>query len=188
MLHKINGEQQVNKHLAPKDQCKNIKLPSRIKIYSSSPSRNYMFLHQIMEAGSSALYAPTPLRSLLDLVVGGNLAVDGGGVGSVGDGGGVGSVGDGGGDALDNGGRVGQGGGVGDGGGGVGDGSGGNHSLGDEGLLTDNSVEAVDGVSGVVDGAAGAVGVGQGVGALDNITLARLVLVLGVAGQSVLHV
>jgi hypothetical protein len=107
-------------------------------------------------------------------VGGGGLGVDGGGVGSAGKGGGISSVGDGGGI-----------GGVGDGDGGVGD-----DGLGDDGqtLLADDGVESVDGVGGVVDGATGAVGLGQRVGALHDVTAAALVLRLAVSGERVLHV
>jgi hypothetical protein len=49
----------------------------------------------------------------------------------------------------------------------------------------DDGVESVDGVSGVVDDAAGAVSLDQGVRALDDISVAGLVLLLVVSGQGI---
>lgn len=54
--------------------------------------------------------------------------------------------------------------------------------------LADDSVESVDGVGSVVDGAAGAIGLGQGVLAGDHISVAGLVLVLVVSGHGILDV
>lgn len=101
------------------------------------------------------------------------------------------------------GGSVGQGGGVRDGGrdfrngSGVGDRcvrDGGSGNWGDSldgnsgGFLADYGVETVDWVSDVVDGALGAIGLQKGVAALDDVAVAGLVLALGVAGQTVVHV
>lgn len=55
-------------------------------------------------------------------------------------------------------------------GGGVGDGTGDLSDLGDEGLFVDDSVETVDGVGRVFDGPPRAVGVGEGVAALDSVS------------------
>jgi hypothetical protein len=49
-------------------------------------------------------------------------------------------------------------------------------------------VESVDGVSGVLDCATGAVGLHQAVAALDDVSISCLLLSLGVSGQSVLDV
>lgn len=51
----------------------------------------------------------------------------------------------------------------------------------------DDGVEAVEGVSVVVDSPAGAVRLDQTVGALDDVTVTSLVLCLRVAGEAVLH-
>ncbi|KAF4521976.1 hypothetical protein B566_EDAN012525 [Ephemera danica] len=64
-----------------------------------------------------------------------------------------------------------------------------NDSLGNGGaILVHNSVESVDGISGVLDGTTGAIGLSQRVRSLDNISVAGLVLVLAVSGQSILDV
>ena len=65
---------------------------------------------------------------------------------------------------------------------------GGYDCLGDEGFLVDDGVESVDGVGGVVDGPPGAIGFGEGVGSVDDISITVFVLGLGVSGQSVLDV
>ncbi|KAJ8891650.1 hypothetical protein PR048_004178 [Dryococelus australis] len=57
-----------------------------------------------------------------------------------------------------------------------------------EGLLVHDGVEAVDGVGCVLDGATGAVRLGEAVAALDDVSLTALLLSLGVSGQSVLDV
>ena len=49
----------------------------------------------------------------------------------------------------------------------------------------DDGVESVDGISGVVDNATGSVSLDQGVRALDDISVAALVLFLVVAGQGI---
>ncbi|PSN41645.1 hypothetical protein C0J52_10500 [Blattella germanica] len=54
--------------------------------------------------------------------------------------------------------------------------------------LVDDSVESVDGVSGVFDSADGTVGFHKAVASLDNITVTALVLALGITGKSVLDV
>ena len=54
--------------------------------------------------------------------------------------------------------------------------------------LVHDSVESVDGISGVVNGTYSAVGFHQTVCALDYITITALVLALGITGQSVLDV
>ncbi|KYB29109.1 hypothetical protein TcasGA2_TC030990 [Tribolium castaneum] len=85
----------------------------------------------------------------------------------------------------------GNGGGVGDGGGYSGDSWGNSYGggyFGYKGFLVDNSVESVDGVSGVFNSTTGAVGVSEGVAALDNITITGLLLVFAVSGQTVLDV
>jgi hypothetical protein len=74
---------------------------------------------------------------------------------------------------------------VGHGGGDLSVSGGGNNSLGDSGLLVDNSVESVDGVGGVVDDAAGSVSLDEGVRSSDNISVAGLVLFLVVSGQGI---
>lgn len=56
-----------------------------------------------------------------------------------------------------------------------------------EGVFAHDSVEAIVGVGGVVDGSFGAIGVDQTVLSLDNVTIAYLVLAFGVAGDGVLH-
>jgi len=56
------------------------------------------------------------------------------------------------------------------------------------GFTVDDSVESVDRVSGVLDGTASAVGLHQAVAALDDVSVAGLLLSLGVASQSVLDV
>jgi hypothetical protein len=65
-------------------------------------------------------------------------------------------------------------------------GRGGNDSLSDSrSILVDNSVESVDGISGVLDGTTGAIGLSQRVRSLDNISVAGFLLVLVVSGQSI---
>ncbi|KAJ8891646.1 hypothetical protein PR048_004174 [Dryococelus australis] len=59
---------------------------------------------------------------------------------------------------------------------------------GNQGSLVHDGVEAVDGVGCVLDGATGAVRLGEAVAALDDVSLTALLLSLGVAGQSVLDV
>ena len=54
--------------------------------------------------------------------------------------------------------------------------------------LVHDSVESVDGISGVVNGTYSAVGFHQTVCALDYITITALVLALGITGQGVLDV
>ncbi|PSN41651.1 hypothetical protein C0J52_10498 [Blattella germanica] len=54
--------------------------------------------------------------------------------------------------------------------------------------LVDDSVESVDGVSGVFDSADGTVGFHKAVASLDNIAVTALVLALGITGKSVLDV
>ncbi|PSN41656.1 hypothetical protein C0J52_10495, partial [Blattella germanica] len=54
--------------------------------------------------------------------------------------------------------------------------------------LVDDSVESVDGVSGVFDSADGTVGFHKAVASLDNITVTALLLALGITGKSVLDV
>ena len=61
---------------------------------------------------------------------------------------------------------------------------GGGH-LGDEGRAADDGVEAVVGVGHVVDGPLGAIGVDEGVLALDHVAVARLSGTLRVAGVRV---
>jgi len=56
------------------------------------------------------------------------------------------------------------------------------------GFTVDDSVESVDGVSGIIDGTTSAVGFHQAVAALDDVSVTRFVLALRVAGQSVLDV
>lgn len=55
-------------------------------------------------------------------------------------------------------------------------------------LLVDDGIEAIVWVSGVIDGALGAVWFDQAVAALDDVALATLVLALGVTGHMVLDV
>ena len=57
-----------------------------------------------------------------------------------------------------------------------------------KGFPVHDGVETVVGVGGVLNSALGAVGVHHGVGALHNVSIAGLVLALGVTGVSVLHV
>ena len=52
----------------------------------------------------------------------------------------------------------------------------------------DDGVESVVGIGGVLDGASAAVGLDEGIAALDDVTVARLLLRLDVTGQSVVHV
>lgn len=59
---------------------------------------------------------------------------------------------------------------------------------GSEGGLADDRVESVDGIGGVVDGAPGAIGLGQGVLAGHDISVTGLVLVLVVSGDGVLDI
>ncbi|KAJ8891636.1 hypothetical protein PR048_004164 [Dryococelus australis] len=54
--------------------------------------------------------------------------------------------------------------------------------------LVHDGVEAVDGVGSVLDGAAGAVGLDEAVAALDDVSVTRLLLRLGVARDGVLDV
>lgn len=54
-------------------------------------------------------------------------------------------------------------------------------------LLADNSVESVDGISGVVDDTTGAIGFQEAVLSLDDISVAGLVLVLNVSGYAILN-
>lgn len=54
-------------------------------------------------------------------------------------------------------------------------------------FLVDHRVEAVDGVGGVLDGPLGAVGLQEAVAALDDVAVARFVLVLDVTGYGVLE-
>ena len=56
------------------------------------------------------------------------------------------------------------------------------------GFTVHDGVESVDGVGGVLDGATGAVRLHQAVAALDDVSVAGLLLSLGVSGQSVLDV
>jgi hypothetical protein len=53
-------------------------------------------------------------------------------------------------------------------------------------LTIDNSVESVDGVSGVSNGTDGTIGLNKRVLSLDNISVAALLVVLGISGQTVL--
>lgn len=66
--------------------------------------------------------------------------------------------------------------------------SGSSDDLSSDGLTVDNSVESVDGIGGILNSPSGAVGFDEGIGALDDVSAAALVLVLGVSGQGVLHV
>lgn len=61
------------------------------------------------------------------------------------------------------------------------------HDGGDGEFSVDDGVEAVEGVSVVVDSPASTVRLDQTVGALHDVTVTSLVLRLGVTGQSVLH-
>jgi len=54
------------------------------------------------------------------------------------------------------------------------------------GLSVNDGVESVDGVSGVGHGTDGTIGLDKGVLSLDNITVAALLVVLGITGQTVL--
>ena len=93
-----------------------------------------------------------------------------------------------------------EGGGVGDGGGVFGNrgsvrdrggvfGDGGGHDgLDADGLPADDGVETVVGISGVLHGSLQAVSVHQGVAALDDVSVAALLLALAVAGEAVLDV
>lgn len=54
-------------------------------------------------------------------------------------------------------------------------------------LLANDSIESVDGISGVVHDTTGAIGLHQAVLALHNISVAHLMLALVVAGESVLN-
>jgi hypothetical protein len=72
--------------------------------------------------------------------------------------------------------------------GGVGQRVGGGHGLEGRGLLLDDGVEAVVIVGGVVDDASRAVGLDEGVTALDDVPVARLLLGLGVPGYPVVDV
>jgi len=95
---------------------------------------------------------------------------------------------------------VGAGGGIG-GGGGVESGGGicgrggvcGGHGSGDfsnsggSGSLVDDGVESVDGVSGVLDGTTSAVRLHQAVAALDDVSVAGLVMLLVVSGVGIVH-
>ena len=96
----------------------------------------------------------------------------------------------------DRGGDFGNGSGVGDGSGGdFSDWSGGDFcywSSGDDRgsscLFADHGVESIYWISDVIDYARGAVSLDEGVAALDDVTVACLLLALGVAGQTVVHV
>ena len=68
------------------------------------------------------------------------------------------------------------------------EGNGRGHGLDHRGLAMDDGVESVDGVGRVLDDAPRAVGLDERVAALDDVTVAGLVLGLGVAGQSVLDI
>lgn len=70
-------------------------------------------------------------------------------------------------------------------GGGVGDGL---NDRGSERGLADDCVESVDGIGSVVDGAAGAIGLGEGVLASHDVSVTGLVLVLVVSGDGVLDI
>lgn len=59
---------------------------------------------------------------------------------------------------------------------------GGNDSFGYQGSFVYDGVESVDWISGVVNSTAGTIRVGQGVGTLDNISVAAFNLALAVAG------
>lgn len=61
------------------------------------------------------------------------------------------------------------------------------HHSGGRYFSVDDGVEAVEGVSVVVDSPAGTVRLDQTVGALDDVTVTSLVLRLRVAGEGVLH-
>jgi hypothetical protein len=63
-----------------------------------------------------------------------------------------------------------------------------NNSLLYEGLLVDNSVESVYGISGVFNGTTGAVRLGERVRSSYDISVAGLVLVLAVSGKMILYV
>ena len=85
------------------------------------------------------------------------------------------------------------GGGICDGGGNLGNCGGGDYGWGNSfrdysGFTVDDGVESVDWVSGVFDGTASAVRLHQAVAALDDVSIAGLLLSLGVASQSVLDV
>ena len=69
-----------------------------------------------------------------------------------------------------------------------GDYSGGNSLCDHGGFTVHDGVESVDGVSGVLDDTTGAVRLHQVVAALDDVSVAGLLLSLGVSGQSVLDV
>lgn len=89
----------------------------------------------------------------------------------------------GGGGVRERGGEFGHGSGVGDGGGYFGD-----HGLLHEGFPVHDGVETVVGVGGVLYGTSETVWVHQGVAALDDVSVAGLVLVLAVPGEAVLDV
>lgn len=57
-----------------------------------------------------------------------------------------------------------------------------------QGLAMNDSIEAVDGVGGVLHGATVAVGIVQGILSLHHVAVTGLNLAFGVAGDSVLHV
>ena len=93
----------------------------------------------------------------------------------------------------DGGGGICDGGSICDGGGNLGNCGGGDYGWGNSfrdysGFTVDDGVESVDWVSGVFDGTASAVRLHQAVAALDDVSIAGLLLSLGVASQSVLDV
>lgn len=66
---------------------------------------------------------------------------------------------------------------------------GGDHLSGNgHGLAVDDGIESVDGIGSVLDGTTGAIGLHEGVGSLDDVSAAALLLSLVVSGQSVLDV
>ena len=56
------------------------------------------------------------------------------------------------------------------------------------GFLVDDSVETVVVISGVFDGAAGAIRIHEGVAAVDDVSVAALVLALDITGMRVMHI
>lgn len=66
--------------------------------------------------------------------------------------------------------------------------SGGSDHFGADRFTVHDSVESVDGISGVLDGTTGAIGLNERIRSLDDISASGLVLVLGVSGEGVLHV
>lgn len=55
-------------------------------------------------------------------------------------------------------------------------------------FLVYNCIETVVGISGVIDGAFGAIGVNDRVGALDDVTITSFMLGFGVTGETILYV